>query len=265
MKRMGVLSIFFTMAVLAIAATAPATAGTLDEIKKRGELIAGVRYDMPPFGVADQAGAVQGVDIEIVKYIANKLGVKPKFQQVTGQTRIPMLVNGNVDLIAAGLAKTDERAKVIDFSSIYLESGTLFLVPKNSPIKSYRDVKGKTVATIQGTIYLVRLREKLTDFNSVTFQEYPQAVLAVEQGKADTRMADDGTLINLIKDRRDKFDLVGNVRDFEAYFVGLGVRKGDDEWLKYVNGVLREMWKSGELKKIGTSHGFSYASDFKID
>lgn len=263
MKRMEVLSIFVALAVMAIATTA--VAGTLDDVKKRGELIAGVRFDMPPFGQADQAGNVQGVDIEIVKHIAAKLGVKPKFQQVTGQTRIPMLVNGNVDLIAAGLAKTEERTKVIDFSSIYIESGTLFLVKKGSPIKSYRDMKGKTVATIQGTIYLARLKEKLPDVNSVTFQEYPQAVLAVEQGKADSLMADDGTLINLIKDRRDKLDLVGNVRDFEAYFVGLGIRKGDDEWLKYLNGVLRDMWKSGELKKIGTSHGFNYEPGFKID
>ncbi len=263
MKRMGILSTFVALALLATVATA--SAGTLDEIKKRGELIAGVRYDMPPFGQADQSGNVQGVDVEIVKYIADKLGVKLKLQQVTGQTRIPMLVNGNVDVIAAGLAKTEERTKTIDFSSIYIESGTLFLVKKGSPIKSYRDMKGKTVATIQGTIYLARLKERLPDVNSVTFQEYPQAVLAVEQGKADSLMADDGTLINLIKDRRDKFDLVGNVRDFEAYFVGLGVRKNDEEWLKYLNGVLRDMWKSGELKKIGTKHGFTYEKDFKIE
>jgi hypothetical protein len=63
-----------------------------------------------------------------------------------------------VDLVAAGLAKSEERAKVVDFSSIYIESGTLFLVPKDSSIQSWRDLKGKTVATVQGTVYLARLR-----------------------------------------------------------------------------------------------------------
>jgi len=241
-----------------------AAAGTLDEVKKRGELIVGVRYDMPPFGTVDPQGALQGIDVELAKQIANKLGVKVKFQQVTAQTRIPMLINGNIDLIAAGLARTEERAKVVQYSSIYIETGTVFLVLKDSPIKSWQDVKGKTVATIQGSSYLGLLRQKTTDFQSLVFQEYPQAILAVEQGRADTLMVEDATAVNLIKGREDKFKLVGRPRDFEAYEIGLGMRKNDEEWVKYVNQVLADLWKSGELKKIVAPYGLTYDPDFKV-
>ncbi|HEV8255478.1 MAG TPA: transporter substrate-binding domain-containing protein [Casimicrobiaceae bacterium] len=266
MKTSRMLEVVSKLIVLLSIVALPlaAAAGTLEDVKKRGELIVGVRYDMPPFGSVDQQGSVRGIDIELAKQIANKLGVGIKFQQVTAQTRIPMLINGNVDLIAAGMAKTEERAKVVQFSSIYIETGTVFLVLKDSPIRSWQDVKGKTVATVQGSSYLGLLRQKTTDFQSLAFQEYPQAILAVEQGRADTLMVEDATAVNLIKGREDKFKLVGRPRDFEAYEVGLGMRKNDEEWVKYVNQVLSDLWKSGELKRIVAPYGLVYDPDFKI-
>ena len=89
-------------------------------------------------------------------------------------------------------------------------------------------------------------------------------VLAVEQGRADTLMAEDATLLNLIKGRAEKFKLVGSPRDFEAYYVGLGVRKNDEEWLNYVNRVLSDMWKTGDLKRIVAPYGLVYDPEFKI-
>ncbi len=66
---------------------------TLDVVKKRGTLDAGVRYDMPPYGYIGDGGSVTGIDIEIVNAIAKKLGVKVDLKQVTAQTRIPMLTS----------------------------------------------------------------------------------------------------------------------------------------------------------------------------
>ena len=253
-----------TLLLLTVAFCSTAAGGTLGDVKKRGELIVGVRFDMPPFGSVDPQGANRGIDIQLSKAIASRMGVGIKFQQVTAQTRIPMLLNKNVDLIAAGLAKTEEREKVVQYSKVYIETGTVFLVLKNSPIKSWHDIIGKTVATVQGSSYLGLLREKTTDFKSLSFQEYPQAILAVEQGRADALMVEDATAVNLIKGREEKFKLVGRPRDFEAYEIGLGMRKDDPEWVTYVNGILTDMWKSGELKRIVSAYGLKYDPDFKI-
>jgi len=70
-------------AVHASIPTAVAQESTLDVVKKRGELIAGVRYDMPPYGYVGDGGSVTGIDIEIVNAIAKKLGVKVQLKQVT--------------------------------------------------------------------------------------------------------------------------------------------------------------------------------------
>src|SRR5262245_16893593 len=96
---------------------------TLETVQKRGTLIAGVRFDMPPYGYIGDNGSNTGMDIVIVETIAKKLGVKLELKQVTAQTRIPMLQNGTVDVLAAGIAHTIEREKVIDFTVTYFESG----------------------------------------------------------------------------------------------------------------------------------------------
>jgi polar amino acid transport system substrate-binding protein len=246
-------------------ASATAAAGTLDDVKKRGVLIAGVRYDMPPYGYVEQGSSPSGIDIEIVKRIATKLGVEPQLQQVTAQTRIPMLLNGNVDVIAAGIAHTQERDAVIDYTVTYFVSGNLFLVKKDSGINSYRDLKDKTVATVQGTPYIGGLQRKEPTVKPLTFQEYPQAVLAVEQGKADALMADDTTLVGLIKGKTDRLKLVGDVRDFPRWFVGLGVRQNDSKWRNFLNFTLIEMWQDGSLKEIAAQQGLSYPPEFEIE
>jgi polar amino acid transport system substrate-binding protein len=237
---------------------------TLDIVKQRGVLLAGVRYDMPPYGYVEKEGSVTGIDIEIVKFLAQKLGVKHEFKQVTAKTRIPMLVNGNVDVLAAGLAHTIERDQVIDYTVTYLESGNLFMVKKGSPVRSYRDLGGKTVATIQGTAYADGLMKKQPSAKLLTFQEYPQAVLAIEQGKADALMADDTTLVSLLRGRAG-LELVGDIKDFPRWFIGLGVRQNDSKWRNFLNHSLMEMWEKGLLQKVVSESGFTYDPCFEVE
>src|SRR5262245_34169228 len=89
---------------------------TLDAVKARGTLVAGVKNDYPPFGSIDEGGKTVGFDIDIVEYIANRLGVKLDLRPVTSANRIPMLMNETVDLIAASTTITQERGEVVDFS-----------------------------------------------------------------------------------------------------------------------------------------------------
>lgn len=265
MRRRGFLiGVLSVLVSLTAALPALSAESTLDVVKKRGVLIAGVRYDMPPYGFVEKEGSVVGIDIDIVKYIAEKLGVKLELKQVTAKTRIPMLVNGTVDILAAGIAHTIEREQAIDFSVTYLQTGTLFMVRKGSGITSYRDLAGKTVATIQGTPYADGLLRKEPRVKFLTFQEYSQAVLAVEQGKADALMADDSTLINLVKGRTG-LENVGDIHDFPRWFVALGVRQNDSKWRNFVNLMFQEMWEKGIWKRIVSEHGWEPDPKFEIE
>src|SRR5437870_3017360 len=99
--RTSVRAVFTALWLTAIVLHLPAYGqeGTLDVVKKRGAVLAGVRNDFPPLGFTSQQGEWVGYDIELAQYVANKLGVKLEKVLITPATRVPMLVNGNVDFI----------------------------------------------------------------------------------------------------------------------------------------------------------------------
>jgi polar amino acid transport system substrate-binding protein len=89
---------------------------TLENVKKKGVLVAGVSDSKPSFGYIDEkTHEFIGYDIDFARTIAGRLGVKLEFKSVTEESRIPELILGNIDIIAATLTNTSERAKLIDF------------------------------------------------------------------------------------------------------------------------------------------------------
>lgn len=101
-------------------------ADTLEAVKKKGVLVAGVKDSTPGFGFIDEkTREIVGYDVDFVKAIANKLGVKLELKPVTSSTRMPQLTEGNIDIIAATMTITPERAQQIDFSYTSLLSKIL--------------------------------------------------------------------------------------------------------------------------------------------
>jgi len=88
--------------LLALALAGQAAAGTLDEVKKRGKLIAGVKTDFPPFGYVDSAGKNLGFDVDVAHLFAKALfddENKVELVAVTSGNRIPFLQSGKIDII----------------------------------------------------------------------------------------------------------------------------------------------------------------------
>ena len=170
-----------------------------------------------------------------------------------------------MDILAAFLGHTFERDQVIDYSVSYVESGSRFMVRKGSGIASYRDLAGKTVAVLQGTPYAANLLKVQPQAKILTFQEYPQAVVALEQGKADALMLEDIVLAILTRGK-PSLEGVGDTRDFPRSFSGLGVRENDSKWRDFVNYTLAEMWENGAWKRVMSEHipGWQPASHFEI-
>ena len=137
LKRLSIMTAA-AIALAAITASVPAaqaqTQDTLAQIKSRGKLLAGVKFDTPPFGFLDEKNEPVGFDLDIVRGVAKHIGVPVEFVKVTSPTRIPLLVSGNVDLSAASMTHTIERDKTIDFSITYYTGAQALIVPKSSSI-----------------------------------------------------------------------------------------------------------------------------------
>lgn len=250
MKKFG---IFLLALVFAASVGGSAwAADTLAEIKKKGILVAGVKDSAPPFGFIDEkTRAIIGYDVDFSGAIAKRLGVKLEIKAVTSATRMPQLIAGNVDLVAATMTITPERAKQIDFSHVYFLTGQKFLTKKGT-VKKLADLEGKKIGTAKGTTSEQNVKKAIPSATVLSFDDYPSAFLALQQGKTVAVTTDEAMLAGLL----------GKAPNREAYEIpdirisdeplGLGVRKGDKTLLDFVNATLLEMEKSGEAAKIFT-------------
>src|SRR5690242_14962703 len=141
------------------AIAAPASAqDTLKKIKDTGVVKIGNRDASIPLSYLDdkQQPVGYGVDIclKVVDAIKAELkmpNLKVEFVPVTSQTRIPILTGGNIDLECGSTTNSVERQKQVAFAPTYFMTGTKIIVKKSSGIKSYNDLKGKTVVFTSGT------------------------------------------------------------------------------------------------------------------
>jgi polar amino acid transport system substrate-binding protein len=239
----------------------PARADVLETIKGRGKLLAGVKYDTPPFGFVDSSNEVAGFDIDLVREIAKKLGVPVEFVKVTSPTRIPLLVSGNVDLVAASMTNTPERAQTIDFSITYYTGAQTLVVPENSTIAGTKDLKDKIVAVQQGTTLEKNLAEVAPGATALPFRDYTSAWLALRQRRADALTGSSDILRGFIK-TTPGFKIVGEKFSVEPF--GIGVRKGEAGLRTVIDTTLRDLWKSGRYQEL-YRHWFEIDPDMPIE
>jgi polar amino acid transport system substrate-binding protein len=226
------------------------TANTLEEVKQRGVLRAGVRQDVPGFGSVDEKGQTIGFDVDIATELAKRLGVKIELVPVTAATRIPLLQQGRIDLIAATLTHYRERDKVIDFSIGYFWTGQKLMVKKDSGINSLADMAGKRAGTTVGALAIQNLMKAQPKATGQTFEGYPEAFLAMQRGLVDAVVADVIILAGLRArtPKPDDYVIVGESLGGGDY--AMGVRENDSKWRDAVNFALQDMWRDGAWDTI---------------
>lgn len=124
----------------------------LDNVLSSKMIRVGIPTDYPPYGFVGPDMAPQGLDVDMARYIAAKLGVRLELIPVVAANRIPYLQTKKADLIISTLGKNPEREAVIDFSSAYAPFFMAVYGAKSVPIKSFADLSGKTIAVTRGEI-----------------------------------------------------------------------------------------------------------------
>jgi polar amino acid transport system substrate-binding protein len=225
-------------------------ADTLEVVKKKGVLVAGVKDSTPGFGFVDEkTREIVGYDVDFVRAIAKKLGVKLELKAVTSASRMPQLTEGNIDIIAATMTATPERAKQIDFSLTYFFTGQKFITKKGT-VKGLADLEGKRIGTAKGSTSEQNAAKALPKATVLSFDDYPQAFLALQQGKVFAVTTDESILANLLgrAPNKEQYEIPEIQISDEPY--GLGMRKGDKNFADFVNKTLLEMERSGEAQRI---------------
>lgn len=267
MKKLATVVMTFVLA--GFMAKGALASDTLADVKKKGVLVAGVKDSLPPFGYVDEKSRqIVGYDIDFVNAIAKKLGVKVELKPVTSASRMPQLQEGHIDIIAATMTKNAERAKVIDFSHSYFITGQKFLTRRGA-VKTLKDLEGKKIGTTKGSTSEQNVKKAIPTATVLSFDDYPQAFLALMQGKVSAVTTDEAILAGILAKAPNKvqYEIPDLQISEEPY--GLGMRKGDKNFDEFVNKTILEMEKSGEAKKIyfkwfGPNTPFHLTRSFKI-
>lgn len=220
---------------------------TLGKIQKRGEITIGVKYDVPPFGFKNpQSGEVEGFDVDMGRFIAEELGVEPKFIEAISDNRIPFLEKGTVDLILSTMTINAERDTEIDFSEPYYIAQGRILVPKGSDIMGLKDLAGNSVCTALGSTYEETIREEAPDADLKLVDTYSECLELLQNKAIDAISTDDVILTGMII-QDDTLQMVGDRLTTEPY--GVGIKEGDSQLKRFVDRVLRQVEEDGRWEE----------------
>jgi len=250
-----------TTALLSAPAMSQELTGTLKKIKDTGTITLGHRETSVPFSYLDDKQQPIGYSMDlcmaIVEEVKKELSLPTltvKYNPVTSQTRIPLMANGTVDLECGSTTNNLTRQKQVSFAPITFVTGTKLLVKKSSKIKSYKDLKNKTVVVTQGTTN-ERVIKALSDKENLNIKflnakDHAESFLTVESGRAAAFSMDDVLLYGLVaKAKKPKdFDVVGDYLSYDPY--GIMFRKNDSDFATVANRALSKLMASGDINKI---------------
>ncbi len=253
-RRAVTAAIALLTAAFVTSAVVPARAddGSLAAVKKRGTIRIGVKGDAPPFGSLNPlTNTLQGFDVDLAHAIAKHIfgdANKVDLVIVKSDNRIPLVQNGDIDMFLATATINAERMKQIDFSNVYYKAGQSLLVKKGSAIKSYHDLGGKTVCSLQGSTPEKTIRKLVPIANVVTFETYTDCLQGLRGGRVDAVTTDNVLLYGFEAQDPNNLEVVGGTFTYEAY--GAGFKLGATSLEAAVNDALADLKKSGEYARI---------------
>ena len=187
---------------------------------------------------------IVGIDVEICKAVAAKLGRPFSVESVNFDSVIPTVISGKADLAAAGITITEDRKKNVDFSVPYVKTGIVFVYKKATPYAKGPDAKGKKVGVQSGTTSETFVTEELKQ-QPERFASPAAAVAALKAGRDDVVIADIDPAKNCVKGEADL--ALSDFITTEEYAVA--IRKGQPELLKAINETIAELKANGRLAK----------------
>ncbi len=224
-------------------------------IIERGVLRVGVKQDVPNFGYKNpDSGEFEGMEIDIARKIADELGVDIEFTPVTAQTRGPLLDNGQVDLVIATFTITEERKLLYNFTTPYYTDAVGFLVNKDSGIKTFTDLNGKTIGVAQGSITRTLISELADKYGiSVNFAElgsYPELSVSLRAHRTDAFSVDQSILSGYISSKSELMDF-----SFSASDYGIVTKLSNKDLNDYLNSLVEKWTADGSLQSIYDANG----------
>jgi len=237
-------------ALLSLALADSAAADRLADIKGRGTLIVGVSTAIPPF-TFQRGGEIVGYDVDLVRVIAERIGVKAVLVPVGEAERVKAVQAGRIDLIASTFTRTPERERDVAFSLDIFNSPQVMIVDKASGLISVKQMTGgRTFGVLQGRTSDQNIREVIKDAEFVYLDSYARAFAGLRHKTFIAFVADNLVLrTNLVREKdMDRFHFIADFS--KPRNAGFGMPKNEPALKEAVDRALLAMEASGEAVKI---------------
>lgn len=226
----------------------PASAQTLENIKKAGTVKVGMLVDFPPFGLMDASNQPDGYDADVAKLLGEEWGVKVEIVPVSGPNRIPYLQSNQVDLLIAGLGITEERKKTIDYSQPYAGISIGVFGNKDVKVTEAADLAGKTVGVARASTQDTALTKIAPEGTTIQrFDDDASAVQALLSGQVELMGVSNVVAVQIEQAAPGKYD---QKFVFNQQLQGIAIRKGDAELQTALNAFITKLMADGRLEAI---------------
>lgn len=255
---------FATLAFMTTAAISAQAGETLDRIHQNKELVAVMDQSYPPYSFINAQNEVDGFDADVVKVVAERLGVKAKLQTPSWEVIIAGHWRGRWDVCICSMTPDAQKAKVLDFVAPYYSSPAVLVTTIDSPLKSNADMAGKKIGVQQGSTYERFLNKDLNIGFGAKPVTYPfEQVIPATYSSEDLAYQDlglgagkrlDAIVSNLvtantrIQAHPGKFRIVDKPLYEEPNWVAID--KGDQAWNDTLKKVISDLHQDGTLSKI---------------
>jgi polar amino acid transport system substrate-binding protein len=227
---------------------------TIEDILKAGELKVGFESGYMPFEMTDKTGNFVGFDIDMAKEMAKAMGVKFVPVNTAWDGIIPALVTKKFDIIMSGMTVTQERNLKINFADPYIVVGQTVIINKKheGKVKSYRDLNSPafTVTSKLGTTGEQSVKRLIPRANYKSFEEEVTAAMEVVSGKADAFVYDLPFCVVFMAQQGKTGQIVFLDKPFTYEPLAWGVRKGDPDFLNWLNNFLAQVKNDGRYERI---------------
>jgi len=234
------------------AASGQSQSKLMQTIKQRGKLIVGTSSGYPPYVFVDAESPdkkVIGLDMEMCKQIADKLGVPMEVQDMSFSALLSSVTAGKVDIAVGGVSPTPEREKAMAFSDLYLPTEQKLLVRKadQHKLKTMGDLKGKVIGAEKSTTQEATA-QKVEGAAAIGLSSVPDAVLQLKNGKLDGIVLE-GVVSKQYLVYNDDLALADVQFEGAKKVSAVALQKGNDDVVKIINEVIKQDTESGQFDK----------------
>ena len=212
----------------------------------KGVLTMATNAYFPPYEYY-QGEDIVGIDADIAKAVADKLGLELKIEDMEFDSIITAVQTGKADMGLAGMTVTDERKQSVNFSDTYATGIQVVIVTEDSDIASVDDLEGKKIGVQLSTTGDIYASDDYGEDNVEKYNKGADAVMALTQGKVDAVIIDNEPAKNFVAANEGLkiLDTEYVTEDYAAC-----INKENTALLDAVNGALAELKEDGTLQKI---------------